>query len=58
MKYIWMYWILQIKINLVCLEWDYSIPFVTYEKLMQSNVEFIKNNLFSFFHKVEQHCVE
>ena len=31
-----MYWILQLKINLVCLECDYSIPFLTYEKLMQN----------------------
>ena len=29
-----MYWILQIKINLVCLDLDYSILFFTYEKLM------------------------
>ena len=25
-----------IKMNLVCLEWDYSIPFFTYEKLIQN----------------------
>ena len=31
-----MYWILEIKINLVCLKGDYSIPFFTYEKLMQN----------------------
>ena len=30
-----MYWILRIKINLVCLEWDYSIPFLTHQKVMQ-----------------------
>ena len=28
------------------------------KNLCKTNVEFIKNNLFSFFHKFEQHCVE
>ena len=27
---------LQIKMNLVCLEWDYAIKFFTYEKFMQN----------------------
>ena len=31
-----MYRILQVKINLVCLDRDYSIPFFTHEKLMQN----------------------
>ena len=35
-EYIWMHWVLQIKINLVYLEWDYSIAFFTYEKSMQN----------------------
>ena len=25
---------------------------------VKTNVEFIKNNLFYFFHKFEQHCVD
>ena len=27
-------------------------------KINAKRIEFIKNNLFSFFHKFEQHCIE
>ena len=47
-----MYWILQIKINLVCLEWDYSIAFFTYEKLMQNYCWIHKKQSFLIFSQV------
>ena len=50
-----MYRILQIKINLVRLEWDYSIPFFTYAKLMQNWCWIHKKQSSYMF---EQHCVE
>ena len=44
-----MYRILQTKINLVYLEWGYSIPFFTYKKLMQNLCWIKKKTIFSHF---------
>ena len=47
-----MYWIMQIKINSVCLEWDYSILFFIDKKLIQKEclLGFLKKFQVYFIH--------